>query len=123
MLRCMLRAKIHMATVTDCILRYEGSISIDEDILEAAGMLSYEQVHVSNLDNGERFTTYIIPGERGSRSFMLNGPTARKAVPGDRIIIFSYSWMDEEEISAAEPRVLIMDEENRIKEVRNLKRG
>lgn len=123
MFRCMLKAKIHMATVTDCILRYEGSISIDEDILEAAGMLPYEQVHVSNLDNGERFTTYIIPGERGSRSFMLNGPTARKAIPGDRIIIFSYSWMDEEEISAAVPRVLIMDEENRIKEVRNLKRG
>ncbi len=123
MFRCMLKAKIHMATVTDCILRYEGSISIDEDILEAAGMLPYEQVHVSNLDNGERFTTYIIPGERGSRSFMLNGPTARKAIPGDRIIIFSYSWVDEEEISAAVPRVLIMDEKNRIKEVRNLKRG
>ncbi len=123
MFRCMLKAKIHMATVTDCILRYEGSISIDEDILEAAGMLPYEQVHVSNLDNGERFTTYIIPGERGGRGFMLNGPTARKAIPGDRIIIFSYSWMDEEEISAAVPRVLIMDEENRIKEVRNLKRG
>ncbi|GBE36321.1 aspartate 1-decarboxylase precursor [bacterium BMS3Bbin07] len=123
MFRCMLKAKIHMATVTDCILRYEGSISIDEDILEAAGMLPYEQVHVSNLDNGERFTTYIIPGERGSRSFMLNGPTARKAIPGDRIIIFSYSWVDEKEISAAVPRVLIMDEKNRIKEVRNLKRG
>ncbi|NOY39863.1 MAG: aspartate 1-decarboxylase [Nitrospirae bacterium] len=123
MFRCMLKAKIHMAKVTDCILQYEGSISIDEDILEAAGMLPYEQVHVSNLDNGERFTTYIIPGERGSRGFMLNGPTARKAIPGDRIIIFSYSWMDEEEISAAVPRVLIMDEENRIKEVRNLKRG
>ncbi len=123
MLRCMLKAKIHVAKVTDCILRYEGSISIDEDILEAAGMLPYEQVHVSNLDNGERFTTYIIPGERGSRSFMLNGPTARKAIPGDRIIIFSYSWMDEGEMSAAVPRVLIMDEENRIKEVRNLKEG
>ncbi|VAX30836.1 Aspartate 1-decarboxylase [hydrothermal vent metagenome] len=123
MFRCMLKAKIHMAKVTDCILQYEGSISIDEDILEAAGMLPYEQVHVSNLDNGERFTTYIIPGERGSRAFMLNGPTARKAIPGDRIIIFSYSWMDEEEISAAVPRVLIMDEENRIKEVCNLKRG
>ncbi|MEC4684248.1 MAG: aspartate 1-decarboxylase [Nitrospirota bacterium] len=123
MFRCMLKAKIHMARVTDCILRYEGSISIDEDILEEAGMLPYEQVHVSNLDNGERFTTYIIPGERGKRGFMLNGPTARKAIPGDRIIIFSYSWMDEDEISAAVPRVLIMDEENRIKEVRNLKRG
>ncbi len=117
----MLRAKIHMARVTDCVLHYEGSISIDEDIIEAAGMVLYEQVHVSNLDNGERFITYIIPGERGSRSIMLNGPTARKAMPGDRIIVFSYAWMDELEVSSVAPRVLIMDEENRIKEVRELK--
>jgi len=123
MFRCMLKAKIHMATVTDCILEYEGSISIDEGILEAAGMLPYEQVQISNLDNGERFTTYIIPAERGSRRFMLNGPTARKAVPGDRIIIFTYAWMDEGEISSAAPRVLIMDEGNRVKEVRDLKKG
>ncbi len=122
MLRCMLKAKIHMATVTDCILEYEGSISIDEEILEAAGMLPYEQVQISNLDNGERFTTYIIPGERGGRRFMLNGPTARKAVPGDRIIVFSYAWMDEAELSSAGPRVLIMDEGNSVKEVRDLRR-
>ena len=123
MFRCMLKAKIHMAAVTDCILRYEGSITIDEDIIDAAGMLPYEQVHVSNLNNGERFVTYVIPGERGSRQVILNGPTARKGVTGDRIIVFAYSWMAEEEISDTIPRVLMMDEENGIKEVREGRRG
>jgi aspartate 1-decarboxylase len=114
----MLNAKIHMASVTECLLRYEGSIAIDEEILEAAGMLPYEQVHISNLNNGERFVTYIIPGEKGEKKFVLNGPVARKAVPGDRIIVFSYVWVDVEVDVTFRPQILVMDEENRILENR-----
>ncbi len=123
MYRCILRAKIHMARVTDCVLHYEGSIGIDEDIIEAAGILPFEQVHVCNLNNGERFVTYVIPAERGSRGFTLNGPAARKAAVGDRIVIFAYSWMEEAGIPDALPRVLIMDEENRIAVVREGRGG
>lgn len=114
MFRCLLKAKIHMATVSSCILQYEGSIRIDEDIMEASGMLPYEQVHVSNFDNGKRFITYIIPGKRGSKEFILNGPTARMAVPGDKIIIFSYSWVEEERAAIQRPKILIMDDNNNI---------
>ncbi|MDP3260390.1 MAG: aspartate 1-decarboxylase, partial [Thermodesulfovibrionales bacterium] len=77
MLRCMLRAKIHMASVTEANLEYEGSITIDEDILKKAGILPYEQVMISNLNNGERFETYVIPGRKNSGVICLNGPTAR----------------------------------------------
>src|SRR5512135_3067003 len=82
MLRLMLRSKIHRATVTDSNLEYEGSLTVDPDLIEAAGMLPYEQVSVSNLNNGERFETYVIPGKRGSGELVLNGPTARKGAKG-----------------------------------------
>lgn len=114
MLRCMLRAKIHMATVTESNLAYEGSITIDESILEDAGILPFEQVMISNLNNGERFETYVIPGKRGSGEFCLNGPTARKGVVGDRIIIFSYGYFENGEIEAFRPRIILLDEKNRI---------
>jgi len=115
MLRCMLRAKIHGATVTDANIAYEGSITIDEALLEAVGMIPYEQVRISNLNNGERFETYIIPGKRGSGGICLNGPTARKCVIGDIIMIFSYGYYSGEEIETLSPRIIRLDQNNRIK--------
>ncbi len=115
MLRCMLRAKIHGAAVTDANIAYEGSITIDEALLEAAGMIPYEQVRISNLNNGERFETYIIPGKRGSGVICLNGPTARKCVIGDIIMIFSYGYYSGEEIETLSPKIIRLDQNNRIK--------
>ncbi|TAN41235.1 MAG: aspartate 1-decarboxylase [Nitrospirae bacterium] len=113
MLRCFLRSKIHMATVTESNLAYEGSITIDLDLMDKAGILPYEQVMISNLNNGERFETYVIPGRRGSREFCLNGPTARKGMVGDKIIIFSYCHMDEDEIkSGFVPTIIKLDPQN-----------
>ncbi len=90
MFRLMLRSKIHRATVTDANLEYEGSLTVDPELLEAAGILPYEQVSVSNLNNGERFETYVIPGTRGRGEMVLNGPTARKGLKGDKVIVFCY---------------------------------
>lgn len=114
MLRCMLRSKIHQATVTDSSIYYEGSLTVDEALLEAAGTLLYEQVMVSNLNNGERFETYVIPGERDSGVICLNGPTARKGAIGDKIIIFSYGYYTKEELPNFSPIVILLDEKNRI---------
>ncbi len=114
MLRKMLRAKIHRATVTDANLSYEGSITIDENLIEAAGILPYEQVMVSNLNNGERFETYVILGQRGSGQVCLNGPTARKALPGDKIVIFCYESYNEEELKTYKPKIIIVNEKNGI---------
>lgn len=114
MLRCVLRAKIHMATVTESNLSYEGSITIDEAILKKAGILPYEQVMISNLNNGERFETYVIPGKRGSGEVCLNGPTARKGVVGDKIIIFSYSYIEDSKIKRFRPKIILLDSENKI---------
>ena len=115
MLRCMLTAKIHGATVTDSNIAYEGSMTVDEDLLDAVGIKSHEQVRVSNLNNGERFETYIIPGERGSRVICLNGPTARKCVIGDVIMIFSYGYYTEAEVESFSPKIIRLDEKNNIK--------
>jgi aspartate 1-decarboxylase len=112
MLRCILRAKIHNATVTASNLEYEGSITIDAAILKEAGIHPYEQVLVSNLNNGERFETYVIPGKKGQ--ICLNGPTARKGVVGDRIIIFSYCWLEDAEIKGFTPKIIKLDGKNRI---------
>jgi aspartate 1-decarboxylase len=112
MLRCILRAKIHIATVTESNLSYEGSITIDETIIKKAGMLPYEQVMISNLNNGERFETYVIPGKKGE--ICLNGPTARKGVVGDRIIIFSYGYVEDNRLKGFKPKIIRLDEENRI---------
>jgi aspartate 1-decarboxylase len=113
MFRCFLRSKIHLATVTESNLAYEGSITIDSEILEMVGMLPWEQVMISNMNNGERFETYIIPGKPGQREFCLNGPTARKGAVGDKIIIFSYLWMDQNEIKKDfKPVIIKMDDKN-----------
>lgn len=115
MFRLMLRAKIHKATVTDANLEYEGSLTIDEELLNEAGILPYEQVMVSNLNNGERFETYVIPGKRRSGIVCLNGPTARKGVIGDKIIIFCYEAFTDEELSRGFiPKIIKLDEKNRI---------
>jgi len=114
MLRCMLKAKIHMATVTESNLEYEGSITIDEDVLNEAGILPYEMVMVSNLNNGERFETYAIPGERGSGKICLNGPTARKGVVGDRVIVFCYGYFEDGAIGDFRPRIVRLDAGNRL---------
>lgn len=113
MLRCMLKAKIHLATVTESNLEYEGSITIDEDVLNETGILPYELVMVSNLNNGERFETYAIPGERGSGKICLNGPTARKGIVGDRVIIFCYGYFEDSAIKDFRPRIVRLDSGNR----------
>lgn len=112
MLRCILRAKIHGATVTESNLSYEGSITIDERIFRKAGILPYEQVMISNLNNGERFETYVIPGKRGD--ICLNGPTARKGVVGDKIIIFCYSYFEDKAVRDFQPTIIHLDEQNNI---------
>jgi aspartate 1-decarboxylase len=114
MLRLMLRSKIHRATVTDSDLEYEGSLTVDPVLLEAAGMLPYEQVRVSNLNNGERFETYVIPGKRGSGQMVLNGPTARKGAKGDKIIVFCYEYYNEQELKTFKPNIVQVDERNGI---------
>ena len=114
MLRCMLRAKIHMATVTESNLMYEGSLTVDEEILNAAGIKPYEQVMVSNVNTGERFETYVISGRKKSGVICLNGPTERKGTVGDRIIIFCYEYYTEEEIKKFSPKIIKLDDKNRI---------
>ncbi len=114
MCRHMLRAKIRRATVTDANLEYEGSLTVDEDLLDAAGIPPYELVMISNLNNGERFTTYAIAGKRGGGEIVLNGPTARKAVVGDKVIIFCYEYYGEEEAKRHRPKVIQVDQQNRI---------
>jgi aspartate 1-decarboxylase len=115
MMRCMLRSKIHMATVTESNLAYEGSITIDAAIMKRAGMLPYEQVMVSNLNNGERFETYVIPAPENSGEICLNGPTARKGVVGDVVIVFCYGYLEEETAIHHKPKIILLDSENKIK--------
>ncbi len=114
MLRCMLRAKIHMATVTESNLEYEGSITIDENILKKTGILPYEQVMVSNVNNGERFETYVIPGRKGSGEICLNGPTARKGVVGDKVIIFCYAYLSDDKTGEFAPKIVKLNSKNKI---------
>ncbi|HUJ17781.1 MAG TPA: aspartate 1-decarboxylase [Nitrospirota bacterium] len=116
MFRLMLRSKIHRAAVTDANLEYEGSLTVDPVLLETAGILPYEQVSVSNLNNGERFETYVIPGKRGSGEMVLNGPTARKGVKGDKIIVFCYEYFNEDELKTYQPKIVLVDENNRVRE-------
>lgn len=118
MFRCILRAKIHTATVTDAKLEYEGSITIDEIIMEKAGLKPFEQVMVSNMNNGERFETYVIPGKKGFGEICLNGPTARKGIIGDKVIIFCYAYLEEKELKKFKPTIVILDEKNKILSVK-----
>ena len=110
----MMKGKIHRARVTEANLNYVGSITIDEDIIEAVGMLPNEKVQIVNNNNGARLETYIIPGERGSGVVCLNGAAARLVQEGDVVIIVAYAMMSEEEAKQFTPRVAIMDEHNTI---------
>ena len=114
MTRTMLKSKIHRARVTDSDLHYVGSITIDPDLLEAADILEHEQVHVVDVDNGARFETYTIAGERGSGEMKVNGAAARLVHTGDTIIVISYAQYSREEMEHYEPRVVHVDAENRI---------
>ena len=114
MLLQMLKSKIHCATVTEANLHYMGSITIDEELMDAAGLLEGEQVHVVNNSNGERIVTYIIKGERGSGVICLNGAAAHKFQPGDVVIIMAYATMTPEEASVFKPKVIIPDRHNKI---------
>ena len=108
------KSKLHRATVTDANLNYEGSISIDTELVKLAGMHSYEKVDIYNINNGARFSTYIIPGKKGE--FCLNGAAARMAQKGDKIIIVTFTWIDEKDADSWLPNVVLLDDDNRPKE-------
>lgn len=114
MQRIMMKSKIHRATVTDLELDYEGSIAIDQNLLEAADILPGEQVQILNLNNGERFITYAILGKRGSGQMMLNGPAARLAYKGDTIIVVAYAALDDAEAQKFKATVVKVDAKNRL---------
>jgi len=117
MFRTMMKGKIHRATVTEANLDYVGSITIDEDILDAVDMLPNEKVAIVNNNNGARFETYIIAGERGSGVVCLNGAAARLVQPNDIVIIISYALIAEEKVREHQPKVAIMGRDNTIKEM------
>ncbi|MDK9704957.1 MAG: aspartate 1-decarboxylase [Sulfuritalea sp.] len=112
--RTMLKGKIHRVTTTHSELHYEGSCAIDESLLLAADIREYEQIDIYNVDNGERFTTYAIRAARGSGIISVNGAAARKAAPGDLLIIASYGSMSEDALNNFEPRLVYVDARNRI---------
>lgn len=114
MIYTMMHGKIHRATVTEANLNYVGSITIDEDLLDAAGILPGEKVQIVNNNNGARLETYTIPGKRGSGVICLNGAAARCALEGDIVIIIAYAQMDEKEAKALEPKVVLVDNRNHI---------
>ena len=110
----MLKGKIHRATVTQAELNYVGSITVDEELLEAAGILEYEKLQIVDVDNGSRFETYTICGQRGRGMICLNGAAARCVSVGDRIIIMAYAGLDAQEAKSHKPSVVFVDEQNRI---------
>ena len=114
MRRVFLNAKLHRVTVTQTELHYEGSCAIDESLLEAAGLHEYEQVDIYNVHNGERFTTYVVRAPSGSGTVCVMGAAARLASAGDRLIVAAYASFDESEIAGFKPRVVLVDEKNRI---------
>lgn len=123
MLLNLLKAKIHRATVTDANVAYEGSLTVDRELLDASGICVHEQVHVVDVDNGERFVTYVIEGEPGSGVMCVNGAAARLVSPGDRVIVIAYCHVTAEEASTHRPQVVLVDEKNAIKEGRALGPG
>ncbi|SFV53928.1 Aspartate 1-decarboxylase [hydrothermal vent metagenome] len=112
----MLYSKIHRATVTDANLNYVGSITIDKDLLDAASMRVGQKIDIVNVNNGERFSTYIIAGERGKKEMCLNGAAARKVHVGDKIIVIAYASMTQEEADEYKPKIVILNDDNSIAE-------
>jgi aspartate 1-decarboxylase len=117
MMRILCKSKIHRATVTEANLNYEGSLTLDPLLMEAAGLVPFEQVHVLNLNNGERFETYLIEGERGSGTVCVNGAAARLVQVGDPIIVLAYALVPEDELSDFTARIVFVDEHNRVMRV------
>ena len=113
-MRSMLKSKIHRARVTDANLEYEGSITLDQDLMDAADLLEYEMVHVLDVDNGSRLQTYVISGGRGSGEVVINGAAARLVQRGDRVIILGYATLPEVEARTCVPKLVYVDGENRI---------
>ena len=111
----LLKAKLHQARVTHSELEYEGSCAIDADLLAKAGIHEYEQIHIYNLNNGERFITYAIRAQAGSRIISINGAAAHKAEPGDRVIICAYTKLAQEEVASFKPTLVYLDADNNIK--------
>jgi len=111
---CMLKSKLHRATVTGASLDYEGSLTIAADLAERVGLRPYEKILVGNMANGERFETYVIYGKAGSGAIELNGATAHLGTPGDRLTIMSYAWLDEQEATRHTPAVILLDERNQV---------
>ena len=109
----VLKSKLHRATVTDANLNYEGSITIDAELLKAAQMHAWEKVDVLNVNNGARFSTYIMPGKKGE--ICLNGAAARMVAPGDKVIIVTYTYIQEQDAENWQPKVILLDDENNIK--------
>jgi aspartate 1-decarboxylase len=120
MKRIMLLAKLHRAVVTEADLHYEGSCGIDENLMEAADMREFEKIELYNINNGERFSTYIIKAARGSGAISLNGAAARKAHVGDHLIICTYGPVDDHEVTSHIPKVVLLDDHNRIKEIKKI---
>ena len=115
----MIKSKLHCATVTEANLQYMGSITIDSDLMKAAGIYENERVQVVNNNNGSRLETYVIPGKPGSGVICLNGSAARWAQPGDVVIIMAYAFMEEKEAVKYRPTVVMLDSANKVKEIRN----
>ncbi len=114
----LMRTKIHRATITEADLNYEGSLTVDEDLMDAAGMLDFEKVHVVNITNGSRLVTYLIKGERGSGIICLNGAAARLGHRGDKVIVIAYADMTIEEAKNFSPRVVWVDDNNKMTKVK-----
>jgi aspartate 1-decarboxylase len=119
MFRTLLKSKIHRVAVTHCELHYEGSCAIDENLLEAANIIENEQIHIWNINNGERFVTYAIKGERGSGMISVNGSAARRAAVGDLIIIAAYAQVHNDQIAGHEPQLVFVDDQNQQTELRH----
>lgn len=115
----LMKSKIHRATVTEANLNYVGSITIDEDLMDAGDIIKNEKVQIVNNNNGNRFETYVIPGERGSGMICLNGAAARLVHPGDVIIIISYGMLDRKEAKSFNPKIIFVDEYNRVADIKD----
>lgn len=116
----MLKGKLHRARVTHAVIEYEGSCAIDAEFLDLAGIREYEQIDIYNVDNGERFTTYAIRAEKGSKIISVNGAAAHRAKPGHKLIICAYVSMNESEIASHHPRLVYLDEGNIVKDTKNV---
>lgn len=119
MYRTLLKSKIHRVKTTHCELHYEGSCAIDEDLMDAANIMENEQIHIWNVDNGERFVTYAIKGERGSGMISVNGSAARRACTGDLLIIASFAQVEEKDVAGHQPQLVFVNEKNQQVELRH----